>query len=68
MILFSFAQIVRPANSFLVVDVQNDFISGSLDIRGCSAQQNGLEVMPSLLQLALFKLDCEISLPRSLIR
>lgn len=45
--LSSSPQIVRPANAFLVVDVQNDFISGSLDIRGCSAQQNGLEVTPS---------------------
>jgi hypothetical protein len=31
-------------NAFLVVDVQNDFISGSLNISNCSAQQNGIEV------------------------
>lgn len=37
-------QIVRPISSFLIVDVQNDFISGSLNISNCSAQQNGLEV------------------------
>lgn len=37
-------QIVRPTNAFLVVDVQNDFISGSLNISNCSAQHNGVEV------------------------
>lgn len=31
-------------NAFLVVDVQNDFISGSLNISNCAAQQNGIEV------------------------
>lgn len=40
-----FPQIVRPVNAFLVVDVQNDFISGSLDISVGSAQHNGHEVM-----------------------
>jgi hypothetical protein len=39
-----FSQIVRPINAFLVVDVQNDFISGSLNISNCAAQQNGIEV------------------------
>jgi nicotinamidase-related amidase len=29
---------------FLVVDVQNDFISGTLNISHCSARQNGAEV------------------------
>lgn len=37
-------QIIRPVNIFLIIDVQNDFISGSLNISNCSAQQNGLEV------------------------
>lgn len=37
-------QIVRPINALLIVDVQNDFISGSLNISNCSAQQNGAEV------------------------
>lgn len=37
-------QIIRPVNIFLVIDVQNDFISGSLNISNCSAQQNGMEV------------------------
>lgn len=39
-------QIVRPVNAFLIVDVQNDFISGSLDISNCTAQQQGHEVSP----------------------
>lgn len=37
-------QIVRPVSVFLIVDVQNDFISGTLNISNCAAQQNGLEV------------------------
>jgi nicotinamidase-related amidase len=41
-------QIVRPVSVFLVVDVQNDFISGTLNISHCSARQNGAEV--SLMQ------------------
>lgn len=39
------SQIVRPVSAFLVIDVQNDFISGSLNISNCSAQQNGHEVI-----------------------
>lgn len=37
--------IVRPINAFLVVDAQNDFISGTLDISNCAAQQNGSEII-----------------------
>lgn len=44
LLLFYRWQIVRPVNAFLIVDVQNDFISGSLDISNCSAQQQGHEV------------------------
>ncbi|XP_053695533.1 nicotinamidase isoform X2 [Sabethes cyaneus] len=43
--------IVRPISAFLVVDVQNDFISGSLNISNCSAQQNGLEVIDPINKL-----------------
>lgn len=46
LLLFLCWQIVRPVNAFLIVDVQNDFISGSLDISNCSAQQQGHEVSP----------------------
>ncbi|PZC77436.1 hypothetical protein B5X24_HaOG203386 [Helicoverpa armigera] len=35
--------IVRPVSVFLIVDVQNDFISGTLNISKCNAQQDGSE-------------------------
>ncbi|XP_037943014.1 nicotinamidase-like [Teleopsis dalmanni] len=44
-------QIVRPVNAFLIVDVQNDFISGSLDISNCSAQQKGYEILEPINNL-----------------
>ena len=37
-------QIVRPVSAFIIVDVQNDFISGTLSISNCPAGQNGEEV------------------------
>ncbi|KAM7364180.1 nicotinamide amidase isoform 1-T2 [Cochliomyia hominivorax] len=43
--------IVRPVNAFLIVDVQNDFISGSLDISNCSAQQKGHEILEPINNL-----------------
>ncbi|XP_050439318.1 nicotinamidase [Adelges cooleyi] len=43
--------IVRPVSVFLIIDVQNDFISGTLNISNCSAQQNGLEVIEPINQL-----------------
>ncbi|XP_055319051.1 nicotinamidase-like isoform X2 [Sitodiplosis mosellana] len=43
--------IVRPISAFLVVDVQNDFISGSLSISNCSAQHNGNEIIEPINQL-----------------
>lgn len=43
--------IVHPVSAFLVVDVQNDFISGTLNISNCSAQQNGLEVIAPINRL-----------------
>ena len=39
-----YLQIVRPVSALVVVDVQNDFITGSLSISNCPAQQNGAEV------------------------
>ena len=35
---------MRPRTAIIIVDVQNDFISGSLAISNCPAQQNGEEV------------------------
>ncbi|XP_019865695.2 nicotinamidase [Aethina tumida] len=43
--------IVRPISAFLIVDVQNDFISGTLNISNCSAQQNGLDVIEPINHL-----------------
>ena len=37
-------KVVRPVSALLIVDVQNDFISGSLAISNCPAQHNGEEV------------------------
>lgn len=57
---FIIPQIVRPLNAYLVVDVQNDFISGSLNISNCSAQQNGIEVS-SQIPVAADKSRCLFS-------
>ncbi|XP_018322683.1 uncharacterized protein LOC108735281 isoform X3 [Agrilus planipennis] len=43
--------VVRPISVFLIVDVQNDFISGSLNISHCSAQQDGTEVIEPINRL-----------------
>jgi hypothetical protein len=48
-------QIVRPVNMFLVVDVQNDFISGTLNISHCSARQNGAEVRHNVKRLTVLE-------------
>ena len=37
-------KIVRPVSALIVVDVQNDFITGTLSISNCPAGQNGVEV------------------------
>ena len=37
-------QVARPSSALVVVDVQNDFISGSLAIINCPAGQNGEDV------------------------
>ena len=41
---FEILQIVRPVSCLIVVDVQNDFITGSLAISNCPAGHDGLEV------------------------
>ncbi|XP_066150729.1 nicotinamidase-like [Euwallacea fornicatus] len=37
--------IVKPISALLVIDVQNDFICGTLDIKNCSAKHNGEDVV-----------------------
>ncbi|XP_060518213.1 nicotinamidase-like [Cylas formicarius] len=43
--------IVKPISALLVIDVQNDFICGTLDIRNCPAQQNGEDVIEPINHL-----------------
>lgn len=38
-------KIVRPQSALIVVDVQNDFITGSLAVRNCPAGQDGADVV-----------------------
>jgi len=44
-------KIVRPVSALLVIDVQNDFISGSLAITNCPAKQDGEEVVQPINKL-----------------
>ena len=54
-------KVTRPKSALVVVDVQNDFISGSLAIKNCPAGQNGEEVVPpinTLLDTVPFTMHC----------
>ena len=44
-------QIVCPVSALLVIDVRNDFISGSLSIKNCPAKHEGSEVVPVISRL-----------------
>jgi exosome complex component RRP4 len=46
--------ILNPKSALIVVDVQNDFISGSLSVNRCPAGHNGEDVIPVINQL----IDC----------
>lgn len=41
-------QILQPVSALIVVDVQNDFLDGSLALRNCPAGQDGLGVIPAI--------------------
>ncbi|KAK8403722.1 hypothetical protein O3P69_000072 [Scylla paramamosain] len=41
-------QVVRPVTALVIVDVQNDFISGSLALYNCPAGHHGEEVIPPI--------------------
>lgn len=43
--------ILKPRSALIIVDVQNDFISGSLAISGCPAGHRGEEVVPVINRL-----------------
>ena len=54
-------QIVKPKSAFVIVDVQNDFISGSLAIKNCPAGQDGEDVVApinNLLDTVPFTMHC----------
>ncbi|XP_052794463.1 nicotinamidase-like [Mya arenaria] len=44
-------QTMKPVSAFIIVDVQNDFISGSLSLLGCPAGHDGAEVIPVINHL-----------------
>ncbi|RUS80313.1 hypothetical protein EGW08_011914 [Elysia chlorotica] len=55
--LYWLKQILKPVTALVIVDVQNDFISGSLALRECPAGQDAESVVPvinSLLEQNLF--------------
>lgn len=39
-------QILDPVTALVVVDVQNDFVDGTLAIRKCPAEEEGADVVP----------------------
>lgn len=43
--------IIKPKVALIVIDVQNDFIDGSLAIRNCPAGQEGKDVVPVINEL-----------------
>ena len=43
--------ILRPVSAILVIDVQNDFITGPLAIKDFPAQEDGVDVVPQINQL-----------------
>jgi nicotinamidase-related amidase len=43
--------VLHPKNAIIIVDVQNDFIDGSLALINCPAKQDGAEVVPVINEL-----------------
>lgn len=46
-----YRNILQPKSALIIVDVQNDFISGSLSINKCPAGQQGEQVIPVINKL-----------------
>ena len=44
-------QTLLPRSSLLIVDVQNDFIDGTLALKHCPAKQDGADVLPYINKL-----------------
>ncbi|XP_076237901.1 nicotinamidase [Calliopsis andreniformis] len=43
--------VIQPVNALLIIDVQNDFIDGSLALRNCEGKQDGLDVVEPINRL-----------------
>ncbi|XP_067124385.1 nicotinamidase isoform X1 [Centruroides vittatus] len=43
--------ILKPVSALIVIDVQNDFIKGSLSIKNCPANHNGEDIIPVINHL-----------------
>lgn len=43
--------ILKPVSALIIIDVQNDFINGSLSVKNCPAQHNGEDVIPVINRL-----------------
>lgn len=43
--------VLLPKNALVIVDVQNDFIDGSLALINCAAKQDGAEVVPVINEM-----------------
>ncbi|XP_029645956.1 nicotinamidase [Octopus sinensis] len=51
-------RVIRPISAILIIDVQNDFIDGTLSLKKCPAGQNGADVVPVINKLIkLVKFD-----------
>jgi nicotinamidase-related amidase len=47
----SFSKSLLPRSALVIVDVQNDFIDGTLALSKCAAKQDGAEVVPVINNL-----------------
>ncbi|XP_065325181.1 nicotinamidase-like isoform X2 [Gordionus sp. m RMFG-2023] len=46
MVFFNIMNVSNIKNALLLVDVQNDFISGSLALKNCPAKEDGADIIP----------------------
>ena len=45
------SQVLKPVTALVIVDVQYDFIDGTLSLRNCPAGQDGADVVPIINKL-----------------
>ena len=53
---FIFVKIVRPISAFLAIDVQNDFIDGSLALKNGPAGEDGAEVVEPINEVNMLQI------------